>query len=133
MRNNLYCLIIFLSIFFCSCEKSTENPYVPEVLEDNMHSGAGYARNFTANSGELIFTLSRPSAGTETLSVRGCGKAEADILINGQHYPVAFRTGGGIWDVVNVSVQFSSGLNTITLTRTDGGKTGMWIDYIEIQ
>ena len=98
-----------------------------------MHSGAGYARNFTAGGGELIFTVFRPSAGTETLSVRGCGKAEADICIGGNHYPVVFRIGGSIWEVVDVNVQFTSGMNTVSISRSDGGKTGMWIDYIEIQ
>ena len=94
-------LIVLLSVFFCSCEKNTENPYVPEVLEDDMHSRAGYARNFTAGGGELIFTV--------------------------------FRIGGSIWEVVDVNVQFTSGMNTVSISRSDGDKTGMWIDYIEIQ
>ena len=69
----------------------------------------------------------------EELAIRACGKAEADINVNGQHYSAVFQKGGSTWEVVAVSVQLKAGENTIIVSRKDGGVTGMWVDYIEFQ
>ena len=88
-----------------SCEKSSVSPYVPEVQKDDEPSGIGYARKLFPGKGDVLFTVSRQSSGTETLAIRACGKAEADINVNGQHYSAVFQKGGSTWEVVAVSVQ----------------------------
>ena len=131
---NLFVLVVMYAgpVFFTSpCEKGSETPAI--VLGDDQYSGAGYARNFSAGNGDLTFTVSRKSGGTETLAVRGCGKAQADINVNGQHYEVSFSAGGSIWEIATIDVTLDSGLNTIVIRRKDAGQGGMRIDYIEIQ
>ena len=131
---NLFVLVVMCAgpVFFTSsCEKGSETPAI--VLGDDQYSGAGYARNFSVGNGDLTFIVNRKSGGTETLAVRGCGKCQVDINVNGQHYEVSFSAGGSTWDVATVDVAMKSGLNTIVIKRKDSGQGGMRIDYIEIQ
>lgn len=137
MESKLLKLILVIvcgsaAAFVTSCEKGSGTPFVPEVLEDDQCSGAGYAKGFFLGKGELSFTVNRKSSETVTLAVRGCGKAEAGIIVNGKNYSVTFRQGGSIWEVSTVDVSLNAGLNTITIQRKDSGETGMRIDYIEI-
>lgn len=118
--------------FFCSCRKGSGISYIPEVLTDEEYSGAGYALNFVPNQGELIFMVSCLADATKTLVVRGFGKAEAEIIIDGQHYPVSFQDGSK-WEEVSVSVHLHSGLNAISVIRKKAGESTLRVDYIEIQ
>ena len=138
MKNSVVWLIVIMgcgvsAALIASCEKSSGSPYVPEVQKDDEPSGIGYARKLFPGKGDVLFTVSRQSSGTETLAIRACGKAEADINVNGQHYSAVFQKGGSTWEVVAVSVQLKAGENTIIVSRKDGGVTGMWVDYIEFQ
>ena len=133
-------LKLFLVIIVCgsaaafvsSCDNERVTPYVPEVLTDDQCSGAGYAKGFFLGKGELCFTLKHPSSENVSLAVRGCGKAEAEIIVNGESYSVTFREGGSIWEVSSVNVSLNAGLNSVIIRRKDKGETGMRIDYIEI-
>ncbi len=130
-----FCVLVVLGgwlFFTSSCEKGPGTPPTI-VLDDDQYSGAGYARNFSVGNGDLTFIVNRKSGGTETLAVRGCGKCQVDINVNGQHYEVSFSAGGSTWDVATVDVAMKSGLNTIVIKRKDSGQGGMRIDYIEIQ
>ena len=118
--------------FFTSCENGSGTPYVPEVLTDDQCSGAGYAKGFFLGKGELCFSLSHPSSENITLAIRGCGKAEAEVIVNGEHHSVTFREGGSTWEVSTVNVSLNAGLNSVIIRRKDNGETGMRIDYIEI-
>ena len=118
--------------FVTSCENGSGTPYVPEVLTDDKCSGAGYAKGFFLGKGELCFSLNHPSSENVTLAIRGCGKAEAEIIVNGNHYSVTFREGGSTWEVSTVNVSLNAGLNSVIIRRKDNGETGMRIDYIEI-
>ena len=87
MRTKLIGLIVGLvgcsAAFFCSCKKGCGISYVPEVLTDEQFSGAGYAQDFVPQEGELVFSVSSPSAANVLLTIRGLGKAEAEIVSDG--------------------------------------------------
>ena len=137
MRNNLLKLFWVVvcacaAAFVSSCDNERVTPYVPEELADDQCSGAGYAKGFFLGKGELCFTLKHPSSENVSLAVRGCGKAEAEIIVNGEPYSVTFRECGSTWEVSSVNVSLNAGLNSVIIRRKDKGETGMRIDYIEI-
>ena len=137
MRNNLLKLFwvvvcVSAAAFVSSCDNERVTPYVPEGLADDQCSGGGYAKGFFLGKGELCFTLKHPSSENVSLAVRGCGKAEAEIIVNGESYSVTFREGGSTWEVSSVNVSLNAGLNSVIIRRKDKGETGMRIDYIEI-
>lgn len=118
--------------FFCSCKKSCGMSYVPELLTDEQFSGAGYAQGFDSQEGELVFNVSSPSASTVYLTVRGCGKAEAQIVVNGQKATISFEESEK-WQEVSVSVRLQAGENLITIKQTNTAASPLMVDYIEIQ
>ena len=118
--------------FFCSCKKSCGMSYVPELLTDEQFSGAGYAQGFDSQEGELVFNVSSPSASTVYLTVRGCGKAEAQIVVNGQKATISFEESEK-WQEVSVSVRLQAGENLITIKQTNTAVSPLMVDYIEIQ
>ena len=118
--------------FFCSCKKSCGMSYVPELLTDEQFSGAGYAQGFDSQEGELVFNVSSPSASTVYLTVRGCGKAEAQIVVNGQKAAFSFED-SEMWQEVSVSVRLQAGENLITIKQTNTAVSPLMVDYIEIQ
>ncbi len=118
--------------FFCSCKKSCGMSYVPELLTDEQFSGAGYAQGFDSQEGELVFNVSSPSASTVYLTVRGCGKAEAQIVVNGQKAAFSFEDSEK-WQEVSVSVRLQAGENQITIKQTNTAVSPLMVDYIEIQ
>ena len=118
--------------FFCSCKKSCGISYVPEVLTEEQFSGAGYAQGFDSQEGELVFNVSSPSASTVYLTVRGCGKAEAQIVVNGQKAAFSFEDSEK-WQEVSVSVRLQAGENLITIKQTNTAVSPLMVDYIEIQ
>ena len=118
--------------FFCSCKKSCGMSYVPEVLTEEQFSGAGYAQGFDSQEGELVFNVSSPSASTVYLTVRGCGKAEAQIVVNGQKAAFSFEDSEK-WQEVSVSVRLQAGENLITIKQTNTAVSPLMVDYIEIQ
>ena len=118
--------------FFCSCKKSCGMSYVPELLTDEQFSGAGYAQGFDSQEGELVFNVSSPSASTVYLTVRGCGKAEAQIVVNGQKAAFSFEDSEK-WQEVSVSVRLQAGENLITIKQTNTAVSPLMVDYIEIQ
>ena len=118
--------------FFCSCKKSCGMSYVPELLTDEQFSGAGYAQGFDSQEGELVFNVSSPSASTVYLTVRGCGKAEAQIVVNGQNATISFDDSEK-WQEVSVSVRLQAGENLITIKQTNTAVSPLMVDYIEIQ
>jgi len=118
--------------FFCSCKKSCGMSYVPELLTDEQFSGAGYAQGFDSQEGELVFNVSSPSASTVYLTVRGCGKAEAQIVVNGQKATISFDDSEK-WQEVSVSVRLQAGENLITIKQTNTAVSPLMVDYIEIQ
>lgn len=118
--------------FFCSCKKSCGISYVPEVLTEEQFSGAGYAQGFDSQEGELVFNVSSPSASTVYLTVRGCGKAEAQIVVNGQKAAFSFEDSEK-WQEVSVSVRLQAGENQITIKQTNTAVSPLMVDYIEIQ
>ena len=117
---------------FCSCKKSCGMSYVPELLTDEQFSGAGYAQGFDSQEGELVFNVSSPSASTVYLTVRGCGKAEAQIVVNGQKAAFSFEDSEK-WQEVSVSVRLQAGENLITIKQTNTAVSPLMVDYIEIQ
>lgn len=118
--------------FFCSCKKSCGMSYVPELLTDEQFSGAGYAQGFDSQEGELVFNVSSPSASTVYLTVRGCGKAEAQIVVNGQKATISFEESEK-WQEVSVSVRLQAGDNLITIKQANTTVSPLMVDYIEIQ
>ena len=118
--------------FFCSCKKSCGMSYVPELLTDEQFSGAGYAQGFDSQEGELVFNVSSPSASKVNLTVRGCGKAEAQIVVNGQKAAFSFEDSEK-WQEVSVSVRLQAGENLITIKQTNTAVSPLMVDYIEIQ
>ena len=118
--------------FFCSCKKSCGMSYVPELLTDEQFSGAGYAQGFDSQEGELVFNVSSPSASTVYLTVRGCGKAEAQIVVNGQKVAFSFEDSEK-WQEVSVSVRLQAGENLITIKQTNTAVSPLMVEYIEIQ
>lgn len=106
--------------------------YVPELLTDEQFSGAGYAQGFDSQEGELVFNVSSPSASTVYLTVRGCGKAEAQIVVNGQKATISFEESEK-WQEVSVSVRLQAGENLITIKQTNTAVSPLMVDYIEIQ
>ena len=118
--------------FFCSCKKSCGMSYVPELLTDEQFSGAGYAQGFDSQEGELVFNVSSPSASTVYFIVRGCGKAEAQIVVNGQKATISFDDSEK-WQEVSVSVRLQAGENLITIKQTNTAISPLMVDYIEIQ
>lgn len=118
--------------FFCSCKKSCGMSYVPELLTDEQFSGAGYAQGFDFQEGELVFNVSSPSASTVYLTVRGCGKAEAQIVVNGQKATISFEESEK-WQEVSVSVRLQAGDNLITIKQANTTVSPLMVDYIEIQ
>lgn len=118
--------------FFCSCKKSCGMSYVPELLTDEQFSGAGYAQGFDSQEGELVFNVSSPSASTVYLTVRGCGKAEAQIVVNGQNATISFDDSEK-WQEVSVSVRLQAGDNLITIKQANTTVSPLMVDYIEIQ
>lgn len=118
--------------FFCSCKKSCGMSYVPELLTDEQFSGAGYAQGFDSQEGELVFNVSSPSASTVKLTVRGCGDAEAQIVVNGQKAAFSFEDSEK-WQEVSVSVRLQAGENLITIKQTNTAVSPLMVDYIEIQ
>lgn len=118
--------------FFCSCKKSCGMSYVPELLTDEQFSGAGYAQGFDSQEGELVFYVSSPSASTVYLTVRGCGKAEAQIVVNGQKATISFEESEK-WQEVSVSVRLQAGDNLITIKQANTTVSPLMVDYIEIQ
>ena len=118
--------------FFCSCKKSCGMSYVPELLTDEQFSGAGYAQGFDSQEGELVFNVSSPSASTVYLTVRGCGKAEAQIVVNGQKAAFSFEDSEK-WQEVSVSVRLQAGDNLITIKQANTAVSPLMVDYIEIQ
>ena len=118
--------------FFCSCKKSCGMSYVPELLTDEQFSGAGYAQGFDSQEGELVFNVSSPSASTVNLTVRGCGDAEAQVVVNGQKAAFSFEDSEK-WQEVSVSVRLQAGENLITIKQTNTAVSPLMVDYIEIQ
>ena len=118
--------------FFCSCKKSCGMSYVPELLTDEQFSGAGYAQGFDSQEGELVFNVSSPSASTVYLTVRGCGDAEAQVVVNGQKAAFSFEDSEK-WQEVSVSVRLQAGENLITIKQTNTAASPLMVDYIEIQ
>ena len=118
--------------FFCSCKKSCGMSYVPELLTDEQFSGAGYAQGFDSQEGELVFNVSSPSASTVNFIVRGCGDAEAQIVVNGQKAAFSFEDSEK-WQEVSVSVRLQAGENLITIKQTNNAVSPLMVDYIEIQ
>jgi len=118
--------------FFCSCKKSCGMSYVPELLTDEQFSGAGYAQGFDSQEGELVFNVSSPSASTVYLTVRGCGKAEAQIVVNGQNATISFDDSEK-WQEVTTSIRLQAGENLITIKQTNTAVSPLMVDYIEIQ
>ena len=118
--------------FFCSCKKSCGMSYVPELLTDEQFSGAGYAQGFDSQEGELVFNVSSPSASTVNLTVRGRGKAEAQIVVNGQNATISFDDSEK-WQEVSVSVRLQAGDNLITIKQANTTVSPLMVDYIEIQ
>ena len=118
--------------FFCSCKKSCGMSYVPELLTDEQFSGAGYAQGFDSQEGELVFNVSSPSASTVYLTVRGCGKAEAQIVVNVQKATISFEESEK-WQEVSVSVRLQAGDNLITIKQANTTVSPLMVDYIEIQ
>ena len=118
--------------FFCSCKKSCGMSYVPELLTDEQFSGAGYAQGFDSQEGELVFNVSSPSASTVYLTVRGCGKVEAQIVVNGQKATISFEESEK-WQEVSVSVRLQAGDNLITIKQANTTVSPLMVDYIEIQ
>ena len=118
--------------FFCSCKKSCGMSYVPELLTDEQFSGAGYAQGFDSQEGELVFNVSSTSASTVYLTVRGCGKAEAQIVVNGQNATISFDDSEK-WQEVSVSVRLQAGDNLITIKQANTTVSPLMVDYIEIQ
>lgn len=106
--------------------------YVPELLTDEQFSGAGYAQGFDSQEGELVFNVSSPSASTVYLAVRGCGKAEAQIVVNGQKATISFEESEK-WQEVSVSVRLQAGENLITIKQANTAVSPLMVDYIEIQ
>ena len=89
MKNSLVWLIVIMvcgvsAALIASCENSSGSPYVPEVQKDDEPSGIGYARKLFPGKGDVLFTVSRQSSGTETLAIRACGKVEALGFCDGQ-------------------------------------------------
>lgn len=118
--------------FFCSCKKSCGMSYVPELLTDEQFSGAGYAQGFDSQEGELVFNVSSPSASTVYLTVRGCGKAEAQIVVNGQNATISFDDSEK-WQEVTTSIRLQAGDNLITIKQANTTVSPLMVDYIEIQ
>lgn len=118
--------------FFCSCKKSCGMSYVPELLTDEQFSGAGYAQGFDSQEGELVFNVSSPSASTAYLTIRGCGKAEAQIVVNGQNATISFEDSEK-WQEVTTSIRLQAGENLITIKQTNTAVSPLMVDYIEIQ
>ena len=106
--------------------------YVPEVLTEEQFSGAGYAQGFDSQEGELVFNVSSPSVSTVNLTVRGCGDAEAQIVVNGQKAAFSFEDSEK-WQEVSVSVRLQAGENLITIKQTNTAVSPLMVDYIEIQ
>ena len=106
--------------------------YVPELLTDEQFSGTGYAQGFDSQEGELVFNVSSPSASTVNLTVRGCGDAEAQIVVNGQKAAFSFEDSEK-WQEVSVSVRLQAGENLITIKQTNTAVSPLMVDYIEIQ
>ena len=106
--------------------------YVPELLTDEQFSGAGYAQGFDSQEGELVFNVSSPSAFTVNLTVRGRGKAEAQIVVNGQNATISFDDSEK-WQEGSVSVRLQAGENLITIKQTNTAVSPLMVDYIEIQ
>ena len=106
--------------------------YVPELLTDEQFSAAGYAQGFDSQEGELVFNVSSPSASTVNLTVRGRGKAEAQIVVNGQNATISFDDSEK-WQEVSVSVRLQAGDNLITIKQANTTVSTLMVDYIEIQ
>lgn len=136
MRTKLIGLIVGLvgcsAAFFCSCKKGCGISYVPEVLTDEQFSGAGYAQDFVPQEGELVFSVSSPSAANVLLTIRGLGKAEAEIVVNGRHGTVVFDDGNK-WQEKTTSVHLMAGENSISILQTNTAESPLMIDYIEFE
>ena len=136
MRTKLIGLIVGLvgcsAAIFCSCKKGCGISYVPEVLTDEQFSGAGYAQDFVPQEGELVFSVSSPSAANVLLTIRGLGKAEAEIVVNGEHGTVVFDDGNK-WQEKTTSVHLMAGENSISILQTNTAESPLMIDYIEFE
>lgn len=105
---------------------------MPEVLTDEQFSGAGYAQDFVPQEGELVFSVSSPSAANVLLTIRGLGKAEAEIVVNGKHGTVVFEDGNK-WQEKTTSVHLMAGENSISILQTNTAESPLMIDYIEFE
>ena len=131
MKGLMVILVGCSAAFFCSCKKSCGMSYVTEILTDGQFSGAGYTQWFGSPEGELTFAVSSRSASTVKLTIRGRGRAEAQIVANGHHATVAFDDSDR-WQEVTAPVQLHAGENLIAIKQMNAAASPLMVDYIEI-